>query len=470
MRGTKASPHYTLSLAPGESVTLKLRFRHDDLPPMSTAEALGEKFDDLFEQRIAETHAFYDHVLPDNLEDEQRLVSRQAYAGLLWSKQFYHYIMKAWLDGDPNMPAPPTERKAGRNGQWRHFFARDILSMPDKWEYPWFAAWDSAFHMIPYSRIDPDFAKHQMELFLREWYMHPNGQIPAYEFAFGDVNPPVHAWAVWRIYKMTAPRGKRDRAFLASCFQKLLLNFTWWVNRKDPQGNNVFGGGFLGLDNIGVFDRSQPLPGGGTLTQSDGTAWMAFYSATMLAMAMELADTDAPDSRAYADMASKFFEHYVHIADAANHLGGTGLWNEEDGFYYDHLQVDGKSEPIRLKSLVGLMPLMAVETFKRDRIERLPGFRKRLDWFLANRKDLARTISYMVDDDRDGATNDRIHSDRFLLAMPSRARLEKVLQHLFDEDEFFGPYGIRSLSKKYAEEPLRGADRQAALRRRVHAR
>ncbi len=453
-RGTKAAAHYVLTLKPGQSFTLRLRLREDTLTPMSADEALGPNFEEQFALRAYEADRFYDHVLPDNLVDGQRLVRRQAYAGLQWCKQFYHYIVQPWLDGDPDMPTPPPQRQHGRNNQWRHLFARDLLSMPDKWEYPWFAAWDTAFHMIPYSRIDPDFAKHQMELFLREWYMHPNGQIPAYEFAFGDVNPPVHAWAVWRIYKMTAPRGKRDRAFLASCFQKLLLNFTWWVNRKDPQGNNVFGGGFLGLDNIGVFDRSQPLPGGGHLTQSDGTAWMAFYCATMLAMAIELADCDLPESRAYADMASKFFEHYVHIADAANHLGGTGLWHEEDGFYYDHLKVNGKSEPIRLKSLVGLMPLIAVETFKRERIDRIPGFRKRLDWFLANRKDLARTITYMVDDERADAPSQRVHSDRFLLALPSRARLEKVLMHLFDEDEFFGPYGIRSLSKKYAEDPF----------------
>ncbi len=451
-KGTKAAPHYALSLGPGESATLRLRLRDVSLPEPS-GDLLGDDYERVFEERLAEADAFYAHVLPDTLDDQQRTVSRQAYAGLAWSKQFYHYIIQPWLDGDPDTPPPPAQRKEGRNHEWRHFFARDVLSMPDKWEYPWFAAWDTAFHMLPYSRIDPTFAKRQMELFLREWYMHPNGQIPAYEFAFGDVNPPVHAWAVWRLYKMTAPRGKRDRAFLASCFQKLLLNFTWWVNRKDPQGNNVFGGGFLGLDNIGVFDRSQPLPGGGQLTQSDGTAWMAFYSATMLAIAMELADSDAPDARAYADMASKFFEHFVHIADAANHLGGTGLWDNRDGFYYDHLRVNGKTEPIRLRSLVGLMPLIAVETFKRDRIERIPGFRKRLNWFLANRKDLARTITYMVEHDDAVGTTDRLHSHRFLLALPSRTRLEKVLSYLFDEKEFFGPFGIRSMSRHHEAEP-----------------
>ncbi|MEM8782994.1 MAG: glucosidase [Planctomycetota bacterium] len=453
MRGTKAAAVYKFTLGPGESQTIRIRFRNDELPAMTSAEALGENYDAVFAQRKQEADAFYRHVLPDGLDDEQRLVSRQAYAGLAWCKQFYHYIVQAWLDGDPLMPTPPAKRKEGRNGEWRHFFARDILSMPDKWEYPWFAAWDSAFHMIPYSRIDPYFAKRQMEKFLREWYMHPNGQIPAYEFAFEDVNPPVHAWAVWRIYKMTAPRGQRDRAFLASCFQKLLLNFTWWVNRKDPQGNNVFGGGFLGLDNIGVFDRSQPLPGGHTLTQSDGTAWMAFYSATMLGMAIELADGDHPESRAYADMASKFFEHFVHIADAANHLGGSGLWDPEDGFYYDHLVIDGKSEPLRVQSLVGLMPIVAVETFNRERINRIPGFRKRLDWFLQHRTDLARTITYMVDDESADATSERVHGNRFLLALPSRARLEKVLSHMFAEDEFYGPYGIRSMSKKHEADP-----------------
>ena len=462
-RGTKAAPHHRLELGPGESAVLKLRLRADELGPIEFDDALGVGFDDTFQRRVDEADAFYATVLPGSLDLDDQRVSRQAYAGLVWCKQFYHYIVDVWLDGDPDMPHPPEERESddGRNAHWRHFFARDILSMPDKWEYPWFAAWDTGFHMVAMSRIDGGFAKDQLELFLREWYMHPNGQLPAYEFAFGDVNPPVHAWAVWRVYKMTAERGQRDRAFLASCFQKLLLNFTWWVNRKDPQGHNIFGGGFLGLDNIGLFDRSQPLPDGNRLVQSDGTAWMAFYCSTMMAMAMELADTSQPDGRAYADMASKFFEHFVNIAEAMNTLGGSGLWDREDGFYYDQLIVedpDGKAGPetvpLKVQSLVGLMPLIAVEAFKRDRIDRLPGFKKRLAWFLKNRRDLARTITSMVDDEHADAPTDRVRSDRFLLALPSRSRLEKVLRHLFAEDEFFSDYGIRSLSKKHAEEPF----------------
>jgi glycogen debranching enzyme len=325
--------------------------------------------------------------------------------------------------------------------------------MPDKWEYPWFAAWDTAFHMIPFCRIDPDFTKRQLGKFLREWYMHPNGQIPAYEFAFGDVNPPVHAWACWRVYKMTAPKGERDRSFLASCFQKLLLNFTWWVNRKDPQGNHLFAGGFLGLDNIGVFDRSRDLPGGHNLVQADATAWMAFYCNTMLAMAIELADCDLPEARAYGDMASKFFEHFVAIADSINQLGGEGLWNEEDGIYYDQLQEPGCSDgrPIRLRSLVGLLPLIAVEVFDREKIDRVPGFKKRMDWFLENRKDLAHRISFMAHESEDDEKACR--SDMFMLALPSRDRLRRVLGYLLDENEFLSPHGIRSVSKYHEANP-----------------
>ena len=462
-RGSKASPLHRLELGPGESVTLKLRLKDDELGPVEFEDTLGTGFDEIFQKRIDDADAFYATVIPDALEIDDERVSRQAYAGLVWCKQFYHYIVDVWLDGDPDMPHPPESREAddGRNAHWRHFFARDVLSMPDKWEYPWFAAWDTGFHMVAYSRVDGSFAKDQLELFLREWYMHPNGQLPAYEFAFGDVNPPVHAWAVWRVYKMTAERGQRDRAFLASCFQKLLLNFTWWVNRKDPQGHNIFGGGFLGLDNIGLFDRSQPLPDGNRLVQSDGTAWMGFYCSTMMAMALELADTDQPDGRAYADMASKFFEHFVNIAEAMNSLGGSGLWDTKDGFYYDQLIVEDpegieepETVPLKVQSLVGLMPLIAVEAFKRRQIDALPGFKKRLAWFLENRRDLARTITSMVDDETSDADTNRVRSDRFLLALPSRSRLEKVLRHLFAEDEFFSPYGIRSLSKKHAEDPF----------------
>jgi hypothetical protein len=320
-----------------------------------------------------------------------------------------------------------------------------VISMPDKWEYPWYAAWDLAFHTLPLARVDPDFAKQQLILLLREWYMHPNGQIPAYEFAFGDVNPPVHAWAVWRVYKMTGQRGKRDREFLERAFHKLLVNFTWWVNRKDPEGNNLFAGGFLGLDNIGVFDRSKPLPGGGVLEQADGTAWMAFYCATMLSIALELASEDP----AYDDVASKFFEHFVAITDAMNALGGSGLWDEQDGFYYDELHVHGEQHVLRVRSMVGLIPLFAVEILEGRVMDRLPAFSKRMRWFIDNRPDLARYISYMQAPGHDGVT----HTQR-LLAIPSRERLERVLRYLLDENEFLSPYGVRSVSRVHREHPF----------------
>lgn len=470
--GTKAAAVYKLMLQPGESKTLRLRLSGEDqdaappVPPTGDPEQPAadtpfrkqidcqvdaDEFSGIFKDRMHEADEFYKVIVPDSLSDDRQITSRQAYAGLLWSKQFYHYIIDAWLNGDPDMRTPPEKRQTGRNHDWPHLFARDVLSMPDKWEYPWFAAWDTAFHMLPFCRIDPDFAKKQLDKFLREWYMHPNGQIPAYEFAFGDVNPPVHAWAVWRVYKLTAARGQRDRLFLASCFQKLLLNFTWWVNRKDPNGDHLFAGGFLGLDNIGVFDRSQPLPGGRQLVQSDATAWMGFYCNTMLSMAMELADDDnSPHSMAYADMASKFFEHFVAIADASNEMGGKGLWDDEDGIYYDQLKTNDHSEPIRIRSLVGLMPLIAVETFKQERIDRLPGFKRRMNWFLKYRKDLAKRITFMAHDE-DGETASR--SDLLLLAMPTRERLRRVLGYMLDENEFLSPHGIRSVSKYHEKNP-----------------
>ena len=450
--GTKAAAVYALSLEPGESKTLRLRLveRPEAGEVDAAASVQPAAFDAVFDQRIQEADDFYGVVIPDSVTDDQQTTSRQAYAGLLWTKQFYHYIIDAWLNGDPDMRTPPAKRQSGRNHDWPHLFARDILSMPDKWEYPWFAAWDTAFHMLPFCRIDPEFAKRQLDKFLREWYMHPNGQIPAYEFAFGDVNPPVHAWAVWRVYKLTAPRGQRDRLFLASCFQKLLLNFTWWVNRKDPNGDHLFAGGFLGLDNIGVFDRSQPLPGGRQLIQSDATAWMGFYCNTMLSIALELADDDnSPHSMAYADMASKFFEHFVAIADASNRMGGSGLWHEEDGIYYDQLKSNDLTEPIRIRSLVGLMPLIAVETFKQERIDRLPGFKRRMEWFLKYRTDLAERIAFMANDHAEETTR----SDLLLLAMPSRDRLKRVLGYLLDENEFLSPHGIRSISKYHEKHP-----------------
>jgi mannosylglycerate hydrolase MGH1-like protein len=435
--GTKAAFRYRLTLAPGEAAMLWLRLSDEAHAP---ARPFARSFSQVFEARLREADVFHAARLPAHASEPQRQAARQAYAGLLWSKQFYYYVVKDWLEGDPQQPAPPPQRNRGRNAEWPLLFNRDVISMPDKWEYPWYAAWDLAFHMIPFAEVDPDFAKQQLVLFLREWYMHPNGQLPACEFNFSDVNPPVHAWACWRVYKTTGPRGQRDRSFLARTFNKLLLNFTWWVNRKDAEGNNLFAGGFLGLDNIGLFDRSQPLPGGGHLEQADGTAWMAFYSVTMLAMALEL----AKDDPAYEDMASKFFEHFVAITDAMNGVGGTGLWDEQDGFYYDQLHADGEAQPLRVRSMVGLVPLFAVEVLEDAVVDRLPGFKKRLAWFLENRADLARHISYL----------ERAHGGgRRLLAVPSRERLLRVLRYLLDEAEFLSANGIRSLSRHHQQHP-----------------
>jgi mannosylglycerate hydrolase MGH1-like protein len=438
-RGTKVAAHYTLRVAAGGSVQVRARLRaaaNDDGDPF------GEGFSATFRTRQREADAFYDTVLPAALSLEERRVARQAHAGLLWSKQFYHYVVRDWLEGDAGFPPPPEQRQGGRNHEWKHLYNRDVISMPDKWEYPWYAAWDLAFHMVAFVRTDPAFAKQQLLLLLREWYMHPNGQLPAYEYALGDVNPPVHAWAAWRVYKMSGCRGQRDLPFLARVFQKLLLNFTWWVNRKDAKGNNLFSGGFLGLDNIGIFDRSQPLPTGGALEQADGTAWMAFYAATMLSMALELARVDP----VYEDMASKFFEHFMAIVDAMNTFGGSGLWDEVDGFYYDKLDVGSTSTPLRTRSMVGIIPLFAVEVLEEDLIARLPGFKARMDWFLENRKDLSRHISNV-----DGVAGTHCHR---LLAVPSRERLERVLRYVLDESEFLSPYGIRSLSRVHAGRPF----------------
>jgi Glycosyl hydrolase family 63 C-terminal domain len=438
--GTKCAAHHRLMLAPGEERVIRLRLSAGEAEPEGGA--FGGAFDALFAGRRAEADGFYRELLNHVPAVQERRVARQAYAGLLWSKQFYHYAVKDWLVGDPKMPKPPADRLTTRNTDWGHLFNRDVLSMPDKWEYPWFAAWDLAFHMIPFARVDQHFAKHQLNLLLREWYMHPNGQIPAYEYNFSDVNPPVHAWACWRVYKMTGRRGTRDRHFLASTFQKLLLNFTWWVNRKDPSGKNLFAGGFLGLDNIGVFDRSKPLPGGGSLTQADGTAWMAFYCSTMLAMALELAEHDP----AYEDIASKFFEHFLAIAEAMNNLGETGLWDEADGFYYDQFVLPGgRSEPVRLRSIVGVVPLFAVEFISRTQLEALPGFARRTRWFLKHRPELAGKISCLARDGRE--------TGQFILAIPTRERLERVLRYVFDEAEFLSPHGVRSLSRVYSDNP-----------------
>ena len=453
-RGTKCGVYGLIMIPAGETRQIRLRLTHTKSPlvtdeakndPSTFAElAFADSFESTFENRIAEADEFYADRIPHSLPPERQATMRQAYAGLLWTKQFYHYSVSTWLDGDPNGVPTSEARKEGRNSDWRNLFNRDIISMPDKWEYPWYAAWDLAFHMVPMAGLDTHFAKEQMLLFLREWYMHPSGQIPAYEWHLGDVNPPVHAWGVWQVYKATGPPRQRDKVFLARAFQKLLINFTWWVNRKDPRGKNIFAGGFLGLDNIGVFDRSKPLPEG-HLEQADGTAWMAFYCGTMLRIAIELAE----DHQAYGDMASKFFEHYVAIAEAMNSMDGTGLWDEEDGFYYDHLFVKDHSIPIRVRSLVGLLPLMTGVILEEEIIEKLPGFRRRMNWFLNNRDDLSQHMTYMEREDPDSG-----EACRRLLAIPSEDRFRRLIAVLLDEDEFLSPFGIRSMSAAHRDEPL----------------
>ena len=445
--GTKASANYQMNVPAGEEVTIRLRLTEKD----HTGEAAKDghpafkDFDAVFEKRIKEADEFYADLVPPQLSDDAKSVQRQAFAGMLWSKQYYHYVVRDWLNGDSAMPTPPESRLSGRNRHWQHLFNADVISMPDKWEYPWYAAWDLAFHCIPLALVDSHFAKEQLILMLREWYMHPNGQIPAYEWAFGDVNPPVHAWAALRVYQIEKKRvGKGDRQFLARIFQKLMLNFTWWVNRKDAEGNNVFEGGFLGLDNIGVFDRSQPLPTGGRLDQSDGTSWMAMYCLNMLAIALELSIED--DS--YEDVASKFWEHFVFISDAMNHRGkdGESLWDEDDGFYYDvlHMQDLGYSTPIKIRSMVGLIPLFAVATIESDILDALPGFKRRMQWFIDNRPDLTGDIN---------CARKPGMGDRRLLAIAYRDRLERVLKIMLDEEEFLSPYGIRALSKYHKDAP-----------------
>ena len=439
--GTKVAANYRREIPAGGKTVLRLRLSSKALD--LGAGAFGN-FDAIVNARKAEADAFYATRISPKLSTDERLVARQAYAGLLWSKQFYHFVVPAWVEGDPAQPPPPTGRGLVRNGDWRHFHANDVLSMPDKWEYPWFAAWDLAFHMLPMAQIDPGFAKGQLELLLREWFMHPSGQIPAYEWNFNDVNPPVHAWACWRVYKISGTKQNRDLDFLERCFQKLLVNFTWWVNRKDVNGKHIFAGGFLGLDNIGLFDRSQPLPSGHSLAQADGTAWMAFYCGAMLSMALELAQ----DKPTYENIASKFFEHFIQIVDAMNSLGEDGLWDEQDGFYYDRLLIEGgDSVTLRTRSLVGVIPLLAVEVLDQSLIDRLPGFKSRLEWFLKTRPDLARHVGNTVHHSHKGKGSMR------LLSVPSRERLESVLRHVLDETEFLSKYGIRSLSQVHSREP-----------------
>jgi hypothetical protein len=432
--GTKAALHYRVPLGPGESRAIKLRLAN--APPLGNQ--LGADFDALFARRLSEADQFYATVVPDGLSDDCKLVLRQALGGLLWSKQFYHYDVRRWLEGDSTQPPPPPERRRGRNHEWTHLYNSDVISMPDKWEYPWYAAWDLAFHCLPLALVDPDFAKEQLVLLLREWYMHPNGQLPAYEWSFSDVNPPVHAWAAWRVYKIDKRlRGRADRIFLERVFHKLLLNFTWWVNRKDTEGLNIFQGGFLGLDNIGVFDRSAPLPTGGYIEQSDGTSWMGMYCLNMLAMALELAHEDP----AYEDVASKFFEHFVYIARATHNRGGEGvsLWNEADGFFHDVLHLpDGRLQPLTVRSMVGLIPLFAVETIEPEMLRKLPAFARRMQWFIDNRPEFAEHVE-MVEAPGRGT--------RRLLSIVTREQLPRVLRFMLDEQEFLSDHGIRSLSR-----------------------
>jgi len=438
--GTKAAVHYELEIGAGETQTVRLRLsdRSDLVDP------LGQEFDAIFEARRQEADEFYQQVSASaRLPEELRQIQRQAFAGMLWTKQFYHYVIDEWLKGDPAGP-PPPERQ--RNQEWIHLYNEDILSMPDKWEYPWFAVWDLAFHAIPLAMIDPDFAKRQLDLLTREWYMHPNGQIPAYEWKFSDGNPPVHAWAAWRVYKIEKKMyGQADKSFLERVFQKLLLNFTWWVNRKDIEGRNVFQGGFLGLDNIGVFDRSAELPTGGCIEQSDGTSWMGMYCLNMLAIALEL----AIDNPVYEDIASIFFEHFLYIADAMNHIGGSDvhLWDETDQFYYDVLHLpDGQRLHLKVRSMVGLVPLFAVETLEPETLAALPGFKKRMEWFIRNRSDLKQNVACM---ETPGV------GARRLLSIVYRSKLKQILQTMLDEAEFLSPYGIRALSKFHAQHPYR---------------
>jgi hypothetical protein len=437
-RGTKAAAHYEGTLGPGGRRVVRWRFCDRPLD-----DPFGD-FEAVVDRRAAEADEFYDAIQPPGLGDDERLVQRQAYSGLLWSKQFYHYSVELWLDGDPAGPPPPAGRESGRNGGWRHAYCLDVLSVPDTWEYPWFAAWDTAFHCIPLARLDPEWARRQLVLLLREWYMHPGGQLPAYEWDFGDVNPPVHAHAARRVYEIGREvEGRADTDFLEEVFLKLLLNFTWWVNRKDPDGRNAFQGGFLGLDNIGVFDRSRPaLPGGRRLEQVDGTAWMGMFCLDMLAIALELSRTRP----AYEAMATKFFEHFVAIAHAINGIcGQVGMWHEADGFYYDVVREPGGApEHLRIRSLVGLVPLLAALAIEPGTFERLPRFRRRVEWYLKYRPTLAGNACLLTRPGADG---------HVLMAVADRAKLERILPRVFDRDQFLSDFGVRSMSRGLLAEP-----------------
>ncbi|MDU0369208.1 glucosidase [Hymenobacter endophyticus] len=437
--GTKAAAHYQLLVPAGESRTVRVRL---------AAPGLAEPFADfagIISQRKAEADAFYQELQTGLDNPDARNVQRQALAGMLWNKQFYYYDVAEWLRGDPALPPPPASRLHERNHTWPHLNNADVISMPDKWEYPWYAAWDLAFHCIPLAMVDVDFAKNQLRLLCHDWYMHPNGQLPAYEWKLEDVNPPVHAWATWRVYKMERKqRGQGDTAFLESVFHRLLLNFTWWVNRKDEHNRNVFEGGFLGLDNIGVFDRSAPLPTGGHMEQADGTAWMAMFALNMMRIALELSRTNP----VYQDLASKFFEHFLYIASAMSNMGDQqiDMWDDEDGFYYDVLSTpDHGRFPLRVRSMVGLIPLFAVEVLDTDTLQHVPRFISRLNWFLDNRPELAALVSRWHEPGK---------GQSHLLSLLRGHRMKLLLRRMLDEAEFLSDYGVRALSKYHLEHPF----------------
>ena len=437
--GTRAAAHYVFNVPAHSQVEVRLRLAKGQLARPF------QNFSRLMKQRRNEADEFYANLQSDIADADSKLIQRQALAGMVWSKQFYYYDIPQWLAGDPAMPAPPAEHRHGRNSEWQHLNNADIISMPDKWEYPWYAAWDLAFHCVPLAIIDAAFAKNQLLLMTREWYMHPNGQMPAYEWSLGDVNPPVHAWAVWEVYQAErdANNGYGDRDFLERALHKLMLNFTWWVNRKDAEGHNIFQGGFLGLDNIGVFDRSAPLPTGGHINQADGTSWMAMYCLNLMRIALELAQYN----RVYEDIATKFFEHFLYIAEAMNNIGdhGVGLWDEDDQFFYDVLRFpNGELLPLKVRSMVGLIPLYAVEIIEPELLDKLPDFKRRLQWFLNYRPDLAALVSHW---DEPGRGNRR------LLSLLRGHRMKRLLRRMLDETEFLSDHGIRSLSRAHRDEP-----------------
>jgi hypothetical protein len=439
--GTKAAAYYKFNIPPQETISIRLRLTRGG--SKTSTEAFAD-FDAIFRLRRAEADQFYLELGPKILTEEHRAIQRQAFAGLLWNKQFYHYIVEQWLEGDPGQPAPPSERGSGRNHDWRHLYNDRVMSMPDKWEFPWYASWDLAFHCIPLALVDVQFAKTQLELIVREWYLHPNGKIPAYEWNFDDVNPPVLAWAAWRVYQIERKQtGKGDRAFLETIFHKMLIAFTWWVNRKDSEGNNIFQGGFLGLDNIGVFDRSTTFADGTRLEQSDATSWMGMFCLNLMRIAIEL----ALENHVYENIATKFFEHFLGIAAAMNNLGGSGvgLWNEEDEFYYDVLHTPGgRYVPLKVRSVVGLLPLLAVETIQWQLIEALPGFKSRLEWYLEYRPDLASLVSRWQEPGM---------KERRLVAITRGHRMKCLLRRMLDPNEFLSDYGVRSVSRYHKDHP-----------------